>query len=180
METRTMSRRTGTRSRTNLLEKFFVKGLKDIYWAENHIVKALPKLQKAASSPQLQKAFQEHLQVTQNQIKRLDEVFQKLGTKAEGKKCEAMKGLLEEGESVIQDTENNTSTRDVGLIIAAQKVEHYEIAAYGGLSQLARTLGHDDVAQLLRTTLDEESRTDKQLTEIAENNINYEASSEEK
>lgn len=162
----------------SLLEEFFVEELKDIYWAEKHLHKNLPKLQKAATSPQLKKAFEDHTRVTADQISRLEEVFRFLDQKAEAKKCEAMEGLVNEAESILQDTEKNTSTRDVALIMAAQKVEHYEIATYGGLAQLANTLGLEKIANLLGETLNEEKETDELLTDIAENDINYQASNE--
>jgi ferritin-like metal-binding protein YciE len=161
------------------LQELFVDELKDIYWAEKHLLKALPKMRKAATSPELQEAFETHLEQTKGHIERLDEVFSMLEMKAQAKKCDGMEGLVEEGESVIEDTEEGTATRDVGLIISAQKVEHYEIAAYGGLAQLAKTLGRNDIAEILGETLAEEKETDELLTEIAENSINYEASTEE-
>jgi ferritin-like metal-binding protein YciE len=167
------------KSTDSRLREFFVDGLKDIYWAEQHIMKSLPKMMKAATSEQLQDAFATHKEQTQGQIERLNQVFELLGEKAQGKKCEAMEGILKEGESIVEETEDGTATRDVGLIMAAQKVEHYEIATYGGLAQLARTLGEDEVAELLEETLDEEKETDELLTGIAENDVNYEAAEEE-
>lgn len=166
-------------SGNSLLEKFFVDQVKDIYWAEKALVKALPKMQKAATSQALKDAFATHTQQTKEQITRLEEVFELLGKKAQGKKCEAMEGLLAEAESVIEDTEGETMTRDVGLIISAQKVEHYEIASYGGLAQLARTMGLTDISQIMETTLAEEKETDALLTSIAENDINEEAEEED-
>jgi ferritin-like metal-binding protein YciE len=160
------------------LHEFFLEELKDIYGAEKQIVKALPKMQKAANSPELVQAFEEHLDITNTQIARLEEIFESLGEEADSKKCEAMKGILDEGETIIKDTEEGTATRDVGLILAAQKVEHYEIATYGALLQLANTMGHTDVADLLEATLDEEKEADIKLTEIAESKINYQASEE--
>jgi len=154
--------------------------LKDIYWAEKALTKALPRMSKAATSPELKKAFDQHLAVTKKQIDRLDKVFQQMGKKATGKKCEAMQGLIEESESVISETKNDTFTRDAALIISAQKVEHYEIAAYGGLVQLARTMNKRNIANTLGTTLAEEKKTDEQLTRIAESSINTEAATEEK
>lgn len=162
---------------SRLLE-FFCDELKDIYWAEKHIIKTLPKMKKAASSPELQSAFETHLQQSKEHAARLEQAFSILGKPARGKKCEAIEGITLEGETIIADTEAGTSTRDVGLILAAQKVEHYEIASYGGLAQLATTLGLSDVAELLQTTLAEEKETDVLLTQIAENNINYEAAAE--
>lgn len=163
----------------SLLLEFLTDQLKDMYWAENHLLKALPKMQKAATSEALQDAFEKHTTQTQQHVDRLDKVFKLLNHKAQAKKCDAMEGLLEEGKSVIEDTEKGTATRDVGLIFAAQKVEHYEIATYGGLAQLAKTLGLDEVKELLGKTLSEEKETDLLLTEIAENNVNYEAATEE-
>lgn len=163
----------------SMLQELFIEELRDIYWAEKHLVKALPKMEKATSSEQLAEAFADHLAVTQEQVSRLEQVFELLGEKARGKKCDAMEGLVKEAESVMEDTEDGTSTRDVALIIAAQKVEHYEIAAYGGLATLAKTLGKNEVAKLLVQTLDEEKETDELLTQLAENNINQSASQEE-
>jgi ferritin-like metal-binding protein YciE len=163
---------------SSLLE-LFVDEIKDIYWAEKHLVKALPKMQKAASSEELQSAFENHLEQTKVHVSRLEQIFELLDEKAQGKKCDAMEGLVEEGEGIIEDTDAGTATRDVGLILAAQKVEHYEIATYGGLAQLAKTLGREDVAGILGETLAEEKETDQLLTGIAEESINYEASTEE-
>jgi ferritin-like metal-binding protein YciE len=160
------------------LLNFFVDEVKDIYWAEKHLVKALPKMKKAATSPELQDAFETHLQQTQEHVARLEKVFNLLGEKPQAKKCDAMEGLVQEGEGVINDTQAGSATRDVGLIVSAQKVEHYEIATYGGLAQLAKTLGRDDIKDILGATLLEEKETDELLTGIAENNINYEASEE--
>lgn len=161
-----------------LLEKYFLEELKDIYWAEKHLTKALPKLQKAATSDELADAFADHLSVTEDQVGRLEEVFEMLGETPRAKKCEAMEGLVNEAQTVIEDTEDGSATRDVALIMAAQKVEHYEIATYGGLTQLAKTLGRDDIAELLGQTLQEEKETDELLTSIAENNSNITASEE--
>jgi ferritin-like metal-binding protein YciE len=163
----------------SLLKEFFVDEIKDIYWAEKKLVTTLPKMRKAASTPELQDALTMHLEVTKEHVSRLEQVFEMMGEKAQAKKCEAMEGLVKEGESVIEDTEDGSATRDVGLIISAQKVEHYEIAAYGGLTQLAKTLGMDDVAEILASTLEEEKQADITLTEIAENSVNYEAAIED-
>lgn len=160
------------------LLEFFTEEVKDIYWAEKHLLKALPKMKKAASSPELQEAFETHLEQTQEHVSRLEEVFSLLNEKPEAKKCDAMAGLVEEGEGIISDTEDGTATRDVGLILAAQKVEHYEIATYGGLAQLAKTLGRNDIKEILGQTLAEEKETDQLLTDIAESHVNYEASTE--
>jgi ferritin-like metal-binding protein YciE len=164
----------------SMLEAFFVDALKDIYWAEKALTKALPKMTKSATSQELKKAFTEHLEVTKKQVERLEQVFKKLGKKAQGKKCDAMEGLIAESEDIIQETKDDTSTRDAALIIAAQKVEHYEIASYGGLVQLAKTMKKTDIAKLLQTTLNEEKEADVLLTSVAEKGgINAEASEEE-
>lgn len=163
----------------SLLKELFLDSLKDIYYAEKAIAKALPRMKKAATSETLMTAFEEHLAVTKEQIARLEQVFTTVEEKPQGKKCEAIEGLVKEAESIIEDTEEGTSTRDVGLVLAAQKVEHYEIATYGGLRQLAITLGNNEAADLLQQTLDEEKETDVLLTQIAENDINYQAAEEE-
>lgn len=160
------------------LLELFTDEVKDIYWAEKHLVKALPKMEEAATSEELRNAFATHLGQTQGHVSRLEKVFELLEEKAEGKKCDAMEGLVKEGEGIIEDTDDGTATRDVGLILAAQKVEHYEIATYGGLTQLAKTLGRDDIADLLGETLSEEKETDELLTEIAEGSVNYESAEE--
>jgi ferritin-like metal-binding protein YciE len=161
------------------LGELFLDQIKDIYWAEKQLVKTLPKMQKAATSPQLKEAFGNHLEQTRGQVSRLEKVFEKLGKKAQAKKCDAMEGLTKEGDSIIEETDRGTATRDVGLIMAAQKVEHYEIASYGSLAQLAKTLGMDEVSELLGQTLAEEKETDQVLTDIAENDINYQATEDE-
>ncbi|HTR30631.1 MAG TPA: ferritin-like domain-containing protein [Puia sp.] len=162
------------------LKEFFTDELKDIYWAEQKLVKTLPKLQKAASSEELQEAFSSHLEETKGHVERLEQAFKLLGEKAQAKKCDAMEGITEEGASVIEDTDDGTATRDVALIMAGQKAEHYEIATYGGLIQIAQTLGLAEVANLLEQTLEEEKAADQKLTEIAESNINYSAAGEKK
>lgn len=161
------------------LMELFIDEIKDIYWAEKHLVKALPKMKKAATTDQLADAFAAHLEETKVHVERLEQVFELLEEKARGKKCDAMEGLVKEGQGIIEDTEDGSATRDVGLILAAQKVEHYEIATYGGLTQLAKTLGLTKVADLLGKTLGEEKSADEKLTGIAENDINYQASQEE-
>jgi ferritin-like metal-binding protein YciE len=163
----------------SMLQEFFIEELRDIYWAEKHLVKALPKMEKAANSEELATAFSDHLAVTQEQVSRLEQIFEMLGEKPRGKKCEAMEGLVKEGESVIEDTEDGSATRDVALIMAGQKVEHYEIATYGGLAQLAKTLGKEDIANILGEILEEEKEADELLTNLAENNINESATQEE-
>ena len=161
-----------------MLEKFMIDSLKDMYWAEKHLTKALPKLEKAATSEELKQALQDHLTVTEEQVARLVQVFELMGKKAQAKKCEAMEGLSKEADSIVEETEAGTSTRDVGIIIACQKVEHYEIASYGGLTQLANTMGLTEVAELLGQTLQEEKETDELLSSIAENDINFQAEQE--
>ena len=172
------SSKNGNSSKGSMLEEFFVDQLKDIYWAEKNLLKALPKMQKASNTSELQAEFEDHRKVTEEQVVRLEQAFEMLGKKAQAKKCDAMEGLIKESEGIIEETEKGTMTRDVALIVAAQKVEHYEIASYGGLVQLAKTMGKDDVAELLQMTLDEEKETDLLLTDIAENNINWEAEEE--
>lgn len=163
----------------NILREFFINEIKDIYWAERHLVKALPKMAKAATSQELRSAIIDHLDVTITQVSRLEQVFELLGEKTVALRCDAMEGIVKEGERVISDTQPGTNTRDVGIILAAQKVEHYEISTYGGLAQMAITLGLEEIANLLQETLAEEKEADQHLTNIAENDINYEASGEE-
>jgi ferritin-like metal-binding protein YciE len=156
------------------LRDLYVEELRDIYNAENQLVKALPKMAKAASAPELRAAFEEHLAVTQGQVERLDEIFEKLGERATGKKCVGMEGLIEEGKEMLKEDAEPT-VLDAALIAAAQKVEHYEIASYGCLRRYAQMLGSDDAAELLQASLDEESETDEKLTELAETLINVQA-----
>ncbi|WP_312090654.1 ferritin-like domain-containing protein [Chryseobacterium sp.] len=161
------------------LHKFFVDALKDIYYAEDAIVSALEKMQEAATTEELKDAFEDHQLQTKKHLSRLEKVFRLIDEKPEKKKCDAIEGIIKEGEEVIKSTETGSMTRDVALIIAAQKVEHYEIATYGGLVQLAITMGHDKAADLLDKTLQEEEDTDYNLTEIAETHINFEAEQED-
>lgn len=158
--------------------EFFIDELKDIYWAEKHLSKALPKMKKAATSPELTSAFEKHAEETKTHISTLEQVFELLGEKAQAKKCDAMEGLVKEAESIIEDTDSGTLIRDAGLILAAQKVEHYEIATYGTLVVFAQNMGHNDAAKLLQSTLDNEKATDVALTEIAVSSINEPASAE--
>jgi len=162
------------------LQEFFVNELKDLLWAEKKIADTLPKMKEAASSPELQEAFENHLAQTEGHVQRLEQIFGMLGLEPDTTKCDAMDGIVDEGEEIISDTDEGTATRDVGLIFAGQKVEHYEIASYGGMLSLAKTLGYDEAAGLLSLTLNEEKAADSLLTEIAENNINYKAASEQK
>jgi ferritin-like metal-binding protein YciE len=168
----------GKQDQPSLLEKFFLDQLKDIYYAEQQLVKALPEMQKAATTEELEDAFGDHLKQTERHVKRLEKVFQAINKNPEGKKCEAMDGLLKEARTIITETKEGSMTRDAALIIAAQKVEHYEIASYGGLVQLAITMGLHRAAEVLEKTLTEEEETDSLLTEIAETYINIEAEEE--
>lgn len=156
------------------LRDLFIDQLKDIYSAETQVTKALPKMAKKASSTELQNAFRMHLDQTQNQIKRLDEIFSSLGKNPKGKKCKGMQGLLEEGEEMMGE-DADADVMDAGLIAAAQRVEHYEISAYGTARAYARTLGDDRAASLLDQTLQEESQTDEKLNRLAEGQINIRA-----
>jgi ferritin-like metal-binding protein YciE len=169
---------SGSKKEDGKLKEFFHDEIKDIYWAEQKLVKTLPRLAKAATSDELRNAFTSHLEETKEHVNRLEQVFELLGEKAHAKKCDAMEGITEEGASIIEDTEDGTSTRDVALILAGQKAEHYEIATYGGLAQIAKTLGLNDVASLLEATLKEEKKADSTLTELAKGSINEDASEE--
>jgi len=171
--------KSGEGEKDNMLEEFFKDEIKDIYWAEKHLVKTLPKMAKAATSPELKEAFTNHLEETKVHVERLEQVFELLEEKPQAKKCDAMDGITKEGDGIVEETETGTATRDVGLILAGQKVEHYEISTYGGLAQLARNLGRDDVAELLEQTLAEEKAADQLLTTVAEDSVNYEAAEEE-
>jgi ferritin-like metal-binding protein YciE len=159
-------------------EELFREELEDIYDAERQIIQALPKMAEAASSEELQAAFQEHLEVTRQQVKRLDKVFQKIGSKPGKKTCEGMQGLLREGEKMMGEIPKS-AVLDAGLIAAAQKVEHYEISAYGTVRTMAEMLGQEDAAELLEETLEEEKETDENLTEIAESIMSNESGGEE-
>jgi ferritin-like metal-binding protein YciE len=159
------------------LETLFVEELRDLYSAENQLVKALPKMAKRASSEELKQAFEEHLELTREHVERLDEIFENLGKPAKGKTCKGMKGLIEEGAEVLEE-HGEASVIDAALIAAAQKVEHYEIATYGTARTWAEMLDQDEAVDLLQQTLDEESETDEKLTEIAESTINATAANE--
>lgn len=161
------------------LKKFFMDALKDMLWAEKAIITGLQKLQKAAGSEELADAFLEHELQTNKHIARLEKMFDMLGEKAEAKKCKAMEGILKEADEIVETTPEYSATRDAAIIIAAQKVEHYEIATYGGLVAIAHTLGYGRIAGLLQKTLQEEEETDYNLTEVAECHINFEAVQED-
>ena len=159
------------------LKTLYVNELRDLYNAENQLVKALPKLAKAASSEELKDAFDKHLEQTKGHVERLEEVFEELGEKPKGKTCQAMKGLIEEGSEIL-DKDGDESVIDAGIIVAAQKVEHYEIAGYGSVRTFAELLGKNRSAELLQTTLDEESETNELLNNLAQEIVNPEALSE--
>lgn len=156
------------------LRDLFIDSLKDIYWAEKALTKALPKMAKNATTSNLVSAINDHLAVTQDQITRLEEVFASVGEKAVAKKCDAMDGLIKEGEGILEETEVG-AVRDAGIIAASQKIEHYEIATYGTLVAFAKTLGEQEAADLLAATLAEEKEADVTLTEAAYNTINFDA-----
>jgi ferritin-like metal-binding protein YciE len=156
------------------LQDLLVDQLRDLLYAERQIIKALPKMARKASSKELRSAFQEHVQETEGQVDRLEQVFEQLGVSARGKRCEAMDGLIDEAKSLM-DEEAEPSVLDAGLIASAQKVEHYEIASYGCVATWAEQLGRREAARLLRQTLDEEKRADAKLTSLAEGTINLEA-----
>jgi len=156
------------------LQKLYISELQDVFSAENQILKALPKMAKAASSPDLKAAFTEHLEQTKGQVERLETIFQGLERSPKGKKCKGMEGLIEEGKEMMEEDAEPT-VLDAALIAAAQRVEHYEIAAYGTVRTYAQLLGREEDVTLLQETLDEEGETDKKLTELAESMINVEA-----
>lgn len=160
------------------LKEFFMEQLQDIYWAEKKLVKTLPKLSDAAHSEELRAAFDSHLAETENHVSRVEQVFSLLGEEPKAKECPAMKGIAEEGEEIIDETENSTAQRDVGLIFAGQKAEHYEIATYGALVQLAKDMGQNEIADLFSQTLSEEKKADETLSQLAQSGINQEAAQE--
>ncbi|GGH17291.1 YciE/YciF ferroxidase family protein [Mucilaginibacter phyllosphaerae] len=160
------------------LNELFIDELKDIYWAEKHLTKALAKLAKKSTTDELRSAIETHIEQTENQITRLESVFESIDEKAVAKKCEAMAGLIKESEEIVESTEDGSITRDAGIISACQKVEHYEIASYGTLKTLAGVLGYTEAVELLDATLQEEKQTDELLTQVAEGAINQSAKSE--
>lgn len=176
METKSKNQGAMTPAKGNgKFREFFADQLKDVYWAEQALTKALPKMMEAATSKKLAKAFEQHARETEGQMRILEQVFQEMGEKAEAKKCEAMNGIIKEAEEVIKDTEKDSYTRDAGLVLAGQKTEHYEIATYGTLVELARQMGETKVAELLQKILKEEKKTDISLTVVAEDHVNEEA-----
>ncbi|WP_106831370.1 YciE/YciF ferroxidase family protein [Parabacteroides pacaensis] len=179
METKTKNQDQATQQMgSGEFREFFIDQLKDIYWAEKALHKALPELMAASTSKKLAQAFEKHTKETAEQIKIDEQVFELLGEKPEGKKCDAMEGLIKEANSVIKDTEKDSYTRDAGLILAAQKVEHYEIASYGTLVIFAKDMGEPEVAKLLQQILDNEKETDVTLTKVAEEYVNERAAME--
>jgi ferritin-like metal-binding protein YciE len=162
----------------SLLEEFFTDELRDIYWAEKHLTKELPKMKAVATTGELKQALSDHLETTKLHVKRLEEVFKMMHKKATAKKCIAIAGITKEAASTIERTKDDSMTRDAALIMSAQKAEHYEIATYGGLVHIARTIGRDDIANKLQQTLDEEKFADHLLSSIAEEFVNVEARSE--
>ncbi len=168
---------TSQKNATEGLQKLFFDGLKDAYYTEKAIMKAIPKMIKKSSSEELATALNEHMSVTQEQISRLEEVFNTVGKRAQTRKCEAIEGLIKEGVEIMGSADEGV-VRDAGIIAAAQKIEHYEIATYGTLSAFARALGEDEALSLLEETLSEEKDADEKLTEIAESSINVQAAGE--
>lgn len=173
-----MASSSGSSTDQSKLQEFFIDQLKDIYWAEKKLVKTLPKLEAAATTQELKNAFSNHCRETEQHVSRIEQVFGLLGEDADAVKCHAMAGIVDEGSDIIDETEEGTAQRDVGLIFAGQKAEHYEIASYGGLVQLAKTLNYTDAADVLAQTLAEEKEADALLTQIAERNVNVRASKE--
>ena len=156
------------------LEKLYINELRDLYSAENQLLKALPKMAKGASSAELKEAFENHLAETETHVERLEQIFKDMEENPEGKTCRGMKGLIEEGSEILEE-EGEDSVLDAGIIVAAQKVEHYEMAGYGSVRAFAQLLGQEEAAQLLQTTLDEESKANELLNQIAETTVNAEA-----
>lgn len=169
---------SGKEHQSSKLQKLFEDELKDIYWAEKALTKAIPKMIKNSTSQQLKEALENHLTETKSHVHRCEQVFKVLGKEPKTKKCEAMVGLMKEAGEIMKDTDEGMM-RDAGIISAGQKVEHYEIATYGTLRTFANTLGLQDAVELLDQTLDEEKAADKKLTEIAESEINVEAAAEQ-
>ena len=168
-------RRISKEMKDSKFHQLFLTELKDIYWAEKHLVKALPKMMKAATSSKLAEAIADHLDETKTHVDRLEEVFELLDEKAQAVKCDAMEGLLKEADETVADSEEDTMVRDAGIIIACQKVEHYEIASYGSLVEMAKKMGHKESADILAQTLNEEKKADELLSKMAKSEINVKA-----
>jgi ferritin-like metal-binding protein YciE len=160
------------------LKELFLDEVKDIYWAEQHLVQALPKMIKGATSVELKQTITKHLEQTKNHVTRLEAAFESIGEKAKAVKCLAMEGLLKEADELLSETDKGTEVRDAAIISAAQKVEHYEIASYGTLKTLATTLGFTEAASLFGETLEEEKTADSLLTEVSENYVKEAAMAE--
>lgn len=183
MATETKSKKTETvkanSDAAKDLKSLYIDCLKDIYWAENALLKKLPTIAKNATTKSLVKAIESHTKETEGHITRLEKAFELIGEKPSGEKCEAMAGLLKEGEDIMESTKPGP-VRDAGIIAASQKIEHYEIATYGTICAFAKTLGQDEAAKILHETLKEEKAADQALTDSAYNDINFSASDEEK
>lgn len=177
MKTKKSKYETPQMERSSLM-KLFEDELKDIYWAEKALTKALPKMAKKATAPELVQAIEKHLKETEKQVQKVEKVFKLMEKKPVAKKCEAMAGLIKEGDEIMKETEKGPQ-RDAGIISAGQKVEHYEIASYGILRTFATTLGMEDAAAILEEILEEEKNADESLTEVAVSSINVEALEEE-
>lgn len=176
-----VAKKNGIKAKSNAahgLRKLFEDELKDIYWAEKALTKAIPKMIKNASSEELVDALTSHLEETKEHVQRCEEAFELMDKTASAKKCEAMAGLVKEAEEIMESTEKGV-VRDAGIISAGQKVEHYEIASYGTLCAFAKTLGEDEIANLLAQTLSEEKAADEKLTKVAESSINAEAAEQD-
>src|SRR6201996_3558815 len=169
---------TRTSEESDALKELFIDEMKDIYWAEQHLAKALPKMIKGATSEDLKQTITNHLEETKNHVTRLESAFESIGEKAKTVKCLAMEGLLKEADELLSETDKGTEVRDVAIISAAQKVEHYEIASYGTLRTLAGTLGYSQAQSLFEETLNEEKTADSLLTQVAENYVNEAAAAE--
>ncbi|OSZ81425.1 hypothetical protein CAP36_09380 [Chitinophagaceae bacterium IBVUCB2] len=178
MATRKAKKVSAKKDAAGNLMDLFKDGIKDMYWAESAMIKALPKMAINATSPKLKKALRDHLKQTRGQVKRLNQVFATIDIKPQGKKCEAMAGLLREGDGIIEETQMG-SVRDAAIIAAAQKSEHYEIASYGTLAAFAKVLGNRKAIQLLRANLAEEKKADTLLSSIADTALNSKADKEE-
>ncbi|MFZ1677632.1 MAG: ferritin-like domain-containing protein [Saprospiraceae bacterium] len=177
-EQKSSPKKEASSSKAKTLQDLFEDELKDIYWAEKALTKAIPKMINNATSQELIEALEDHLEVTEQQVARCEEVFESIGVKAVAKPCKAMEGLIKEAGEIMESTDPG-SVRDAGIISAAQKVEHYEIASYGTLCAFAKQLGHEQAATLLEETLNEEKEADTNLSELAESTINQEAMSEQ-
>lgn len=162
----------------NLFHDLFINALKDIYWAEKYLLKALPKVAKSATTTELRETINDHLLETEEQEKKLVRVFELIGEKPQGKKCEAMEGLVMEANEIINETDAGSYSRDAALIMTAQKIEHYQIASYGSLKEFAKTMGHHDAVLILNEILEEEKKADQELNEIAISRINEQARTE--